>query len=41
MAEATFLMSTWNAGPWIGPAVESVLAQTDSDWRLVVVDDQS
>ena len=41
MAAATFLMSTWNAGPWIRPAIESVLAQTEPDWRMVVVDDCS
>jgi GT2 family glycosyltransferase len=40
-ADVTFLMSTWNAGPWIRPAIESVLAQTHSDWQMVVVDDQS
>ena len=34
-------MSTWNAGPFIRPAIESVLAQTEKDWRMVVVDDQS
>lgn len=40
-ADATFLMSTWNAGPWIRPAIESVLAQTHENWSMVVVDDQS
>jgi glycosyltransferase involved in cell wall biosynthesis len=37
----TVLMPTWNAGPFIRAAVDSVLAQTIEDWRLLVVDDQS
>src|SRR5262245_48060647 len=41
MPAITFLMSTWNAGPHIRPAIESVLAQTEPDWRIVVVDDGS
>ncbi len=43
MAEprVTVLMPTWNAGPFIRAAVDSVLAQTIDDWRLIVVDDQS
>jgi glycosyltransferase involved in cell wall biosynthesis len=41
VAEVTFLMSTWNAGPHIRPAIESVLAQTEHDWQMVVVDDGS
>src|SRR5436189_5962389 len=38
---ATFLMSTWNAGPYLRPALDSILAQTVSDWALVAVDDGS
>jgi hypothetical protein len=38
---ATFLMSTWNAGEYVASAIESVLAQTRGDWRMVVVDDCS
>lgn len=40
-AQVTFLMPVWNAGPYLAPAIESVLAQTDPRWRLIVVDDRS
>jgi GT2 family glycosyltransferase len=38
---ATFLMSTYDAGPYLRPALDSILAQTVDDWRLVAVDDGS
>src|SRR6266550_2540948 len=38
---ATFLMSTYDAGPYLRPALDSILAQTVADWRLVAVDDGS
>src|SRR3954453_23474295 len=41
MPQVTFLMSTWNAGPHLRPAFESVLAQTEPNWRMVIVDDAS
>lgn len=47
MAEAavpvvSVLMTAFNAAPWIGDAVESVLTQTDCPWfDLVLVDDGS
>jgi glycosyltransferase involved in cell wall biosynthesis len=31
----------WNAAPWIGDAIRSVLAQSHSEWSMVVVDDGS
>lgn len=37
----TFLMSTYNAGEFLRPALDSVLAQSRPDWRLIVVDDCS
>src|SRR3954454_24892751 len=40
-ARITFLMPTYNPGALVRPAVESVLAQTIDDWRLLVVDDGS
>jgi glycosyltransferase involved in cell wall biosynthesis len=35
------VVPAYNAAPWIGDAVASVLAQTHRDWVLVVVDDGS
>jgi glycosyltransferase involved in cell wall biosynthesis len=31
----------WNVGPWIADAIRSVIAQTHTNWRMVVVDDGS
>lgn len=39
--QLTFLMSTYNGRAFLAPAIESVLAQTHLDWRLIVVDDGS
>jgi glycosyltransferase involved in cell wall biosynthesis len=35
------VMPAYNAAPWIGAALRSVLAQTHAEWSLVVVDDGS
>lgn len=35
------VMPAYNAAPFIGKAIESVLAQTFEDWELVIVDDGS
>lgn len=37
----TVVMPAHDAAPFIGEAIESVLAQTFSDWELIVVDDGS
>jgi glycosyltransferase involved in cell wall biosynthesis len=31
----------WNMAPWITATIRSVLAQTHTDWRMVVIDDGS
>ena len=35
------VVPAYNAAPWIGDAIASVIAQTHRDWTLVVVDDGS
>jgi glycosyltransferase involved in cell wall biosynthesis len=35
------VVPAFNAAPWIGDAIASVIAQTHRDWTLVVVDDGS
>ncbi len=35
------VIPAYNVAPWIGDAIRSVLAQTHSDWSLVVIDDGS
>lgn len=37
----SIIMPAYNAGEYIGEAIESILAQTYSDWELVIVDDCS
>jgi GT2 family glycosyltransferase len=41
MTEVTVLTSTYNGASFLPAAIESVLAQSLSDWRMVVVDDGS
>jgi hypothetical protein len=35
------VMSAWNAGPFLNPAIESILAQTWRDFEFIIVDDAS
>ncbi len=35
------LMPVWNAGPFLAPAIESILAQEEVDFALLIVDDGS
>ena len=35
------VVPAWNAVPWVGDAITSVIAQSHRDWTLVVVDDGS
>ncbi|HEX7880631.1 MAG TPA: glycosyltransferase family A protein [Candidatus Eisenbacteria bacterium] len=35
------VLATWNRAPRLSKAIDSVLAQTDDDWELIVVDDGS
>ncbi len=39
--EITVIMPVYNAGSYVLPAVQSVFAQTISDWELIAVDDAS
>lgn len=41
MPKVTVLMPTFNVGPWVKEAVESVLNQTYTDFELLVMDDCS
>jgi len=41
MTQVSVLMCTYNAGKYLVPAVQSILAQTLSDIELLIVDDGS
>ena len=38
---ATFLMTTFNGAQYVGAAVQSIIAQSDPRWKLIIVDDAS
>lgn len=37
----TVVMAAWNAMPWLPDAVQSVIDQTLTEWRMIIVDDGS
>lgn len=37
----TFVMPAYNAAPYIGRAIDSILAQTCGEWRLIIINDGS
>lgn len=39
--DVTFLMTTYNGGEFLAPAIESVRAQTVDDFRMLIIDDAS
>lgn len=41
MTRVTVLMTIYNAGPYLGPAIDSLLAQSFADWCLVAVENGS
>lgn len=41
MPEVSIVMPSYNHGAFVGEAIESVLAQTSTDWELLVIDDAS
>lgn len=41
MALVSVIMPAYNVAPYVGAAIESVLAQTVTDWELLVTDDGS
>ena len=41
MSEVSVLMTVYNGMPYLRPAVESVLEQTHSDFKFIIVDDGS
>jgi glycosyltransferase involved in cell wall biosynthesis len=41
VAKVTVVIPTYNAAPYIGQTLDSVIAQRHDDWRVIVVDDGS
>ncbi len=41
MASSTILLSTYNGEKYLADQIESILAQTDHDWKLLIRDDGS
>ncbi len=41
MSKVSVLMTNYNAGRFIGEAIESILGQTYTDFELIIVDDAS
>lgn len=41
MPEVSVLMGTFNCAPTVGKSIESIQAQTFSDWELIICDDAS
>jgi glycosyltransferase involved in cell wall biosynthesis len=41
MAKVSVIMPAYNVAPFIGAAIESVIAQTMNDWELLIADDAS
>jgi glycosyltransferase involved in cell wall biosynthesis len=41
MAKLTIIVPVYNAQPWLTACIESILAQSEQDWRLTLVDDGS
>lgn len=39
--QVSIIMPAFNAAPWIGNSIESVLAQSFTDWHLYIIDDAS
>ncbi|MDE6805993.1 MAG: glycosyltransferase, partial [Muribaculaceae bacterium] len=41
MPQVTFIIPAYNAADYLRQAVKSILDQTCSDWKLIIVDDGS
>lgn len=41
MSKVDIILPAYNAAPFVAAAIESVIAQTETDWRILLVDDGS